>query len=77
LKWNQDDDNEEVDNEEVDNEAEEESYALPRRPWQLSRQSKETIVFCLVVGLIAGAVWGIYKWTNAARFTPTVYSHGQ
>jgi hypothetical protein len=57
-----------------DDQEPDEDYGQPPEPWRLTRAARETILFCLVAGLIATLVWGIYRWTNASRFTPPVYS---
>ena len=52
-----------------------EEYMPPPPPRRLTRQARETLAFCLAVGMVAVLVWGIYLWTNASRYTPPLY-HG-
>lgn len=46
----------------------------PPPPWRLTRQARDTMAFCLLVGLLAAMVWGVYRWTNASRYTPPLYN---
>jgi hypothetical protein len=57
-----------------DNESDEdEVFIPPAQPWRLTRQARDTILFCLVTGAIAALVWGAYRWTDASRFAPPIY----
>lgn len=53
--------------------SDEDDYTLPPPPRRLTRQARETLAFCLLAGIVAALVWGIYRWTNASRYTPPLY----
>jgi hypothetical protein len=55
---------------------EDDVFIPPRQPWRLTRKARETLIFCLIAFLIAGLVWGVYRWTDASRYTPPIYTGG-
>jgi hypothetical protein len=71
-----DEDDDDYDDEDTKDRYEEVAGQHPLRSPRFTRQARETLVMCIVAGLIAALLWGVYKWTNASRFTPPLYTGG-
>ena len=49
------------------------SYRLRSGP-RISHKVRETLIICVLAGLIGGILWGVYKWTNASRYISEMFS---